>query len=89
MTTLLQNNKLAPVTHPLIADMYLKKDFGSPSTSHHDDVLVIEAKFPVRDGDTRNFNACLSDLLNDLPELQREVEAAVGPFDRVDIRYMH
>ena len=88
MTDLIQS-KLAPVTHPLIADMYLKKDFGSPSSHHHDDVLVIEAKFPVRDGDIRNFNACLSDLLSDLPELQREAEAAIGHFDRVDIRYMH
>jgi len=69
--------------------MYLKKDFGAPASNHHDDVLVIETKFPVRDGDTRNFNACLSDLLSDLPELQREAEARIGRFDRVDIRYMH
>jgi len=88
MTALL-DTKLAEVTHPLVVDMYLKKDFGGPTTQHHDDVLVIETKFPVRDGDTRNFNACLSDLLSDLPELQREAEARIGRFDRVDIRYMH
>lgn len=79
-------NKLNAVSHPLVAQMYLKKDFGAPFSRHHEDVLVIETNFPVDETDARSFNACLSDLLSDLPNLQVQAEAKVGPFDRVDIR---
>ena len=79
-------NKLNAVSHPLVAQMYLKKDFGAPFSAHHEDVLVIETNFPVDETDARSFNACLSDLLSDLPNLQVQAEAKVGPFDRVDIR---
>lgn len=79
-------NKLNAVSHPLVAQMYLKKDFGAPFSQHQEDVLVIETNFPVDEADTRSFNACLSDLLSDLPDLQIQAEAKVGPFDRVDIR---
>jgi len=88
MTAIVQS-KLGAVTHPLVTGMYLKKDFGSPFAAHHDDVLVIETNFPVREGDTKTFNDCLSDLLADLPEIQEKAEASIGRFDRVDIRYLH
>ena len=82
-------NRLDAVSHPLVAQMYLKKDFGAPFARHHEDVLVIETNFPVDESDARSFNACLSDLLSDLPSLQTQAEARVGPFDRVDIRTSH
>lgn len=82
-------NKLGAVSHPLVASMYLKKDFGAPFSKHQEDVLVIETNFPADEADTKSFNACLSDLLSDLPSLQAEAEARVGPFDRVDIRTSH
>ena len=62
-------NKLGAVSHPLVAAMYLKKDFGAPFSKHQEDVLVIETNFPVDEADTKSFNACLSDLLSDLPML--------------------
>jgi hypothetical protein len=82
-------NKLGAVTHPLVATMYLKKDFGAPFSKHHEDVLVIETNFPVDEKDHTSFDACLADLLSDLPDLQTQAEARVGPFDRVDIRSHH
>lgn len=82
-------NKLGAVTHPLVATMYLKKDFGAPFSKQQEDVLVIETNFPVDETDHKTFNACLSDLLSDLPDLQSQAEAKVGPFDRVDIRTSH
>ena len=82
-------NKLGAVSHPLVAAMYLKKDFGAPFSKHQEDVLVIETNFPVDETDPKSFNACLSDLLSDLPNIQTEAEAKVGPFDRVDIRTSH
>lgn len=82
-------NKLSTITHPLVAAMYLKKDFGAPLTQHQEDVLVIETSFPVDEHDEKSFSACMADLLSDLPDLQVQAEAKVGPFDRVDIRYAH
>jgi hypothetical protein len=82
-------NKLGAISHPLVASMYLKKDFGAPFSKHQEDVLVIETNFPVDESNAKSFNACLSDLLSDLPNLQTEAEAKVGPFDRVDIRTAH
>lgn len=82
-------NKLGSVTHPLVATMYLKKDFGAPFSKHNEDVLVIETNFPVDESDHKSFDACLADLLSDLPDLQTQAEARVGPFDRVDIRTSH
>jgi hypothetical protein len=82
-------NKLGALTHPLVAGMYLKKDFGAPFSGHQEDVLVIETNFPVDEKDHKSFDACLSDLLSDLPSLQIEAEARIGPFDRVDIRTSH
>ncbi|MCB1538390.1 MAG: hypothetical protein H6865_04430 [Rhodospirillales bacterium] len=82
-------NKLEAVSHPLITQMYLKKDFGAPFSRRNEDVLVIETGFPVDESDPKSFNTCLADLLNDLPSLQAQAEARVGPFDRIDIRTAH
>lgn len=73
------------INHPLVADMYLKKDL-----SHHDaNILVIEAKKKKAAlGETEHeaFDSYLIDLLIDLENLKEKAEAKVGRFDRIDIR---
>lgn len=71
------------ITHPLIAAMYLKRDFTKPS---HENVLVIDTNFADSTEDHGAFDSYLTDLLLDLEDLKRQAEARVGKFDRVDIR---
>lgn len=85
-------NTLTPVSgisHPLVADMYLKKDFGSSNDRQEQDVLVIEARgCDFEDNETEHdaFDSYLIDLLLDLEGLKTQVEEKIGTFDRVDIR---
>lgn len=77
---------VAGVTHPLIADMYLKKDFSH----NNENVLVIEARNKRgTDGDDaqhESFDSYLIDLLTDLEDLKKQAERQVGGIDRIDIR---
>lgn len=76
--------KVTGIYHPLVADMYLKKDF-----SHHNcyqDVLVIEVRSGSEDGEHDGFDSYLTDLLTDLEDLKRQAENKLGCFDRVDIQ---
>jgi len=81
-------NTLKPVSgisHPLIADMYLKKDFSADQQ----DVLVIQARHhDIEDNDTEHdaYDSHLIDLLLDLEELKAKAEEKIGHFDRIDIR---
>lgn len=93
------------ITHPLVSHIYLIKGHGKGQGKgrqrHRQDnekqdplhkansVLVIETQFPVGARDGQDFSTCLTALLNDLPELQRQAEAKIGRFDRVDIRNLH
>lgn len=70
------------ITHPLIANMYLKKDFGNDNQS----VLVIDTNFADSEENHEEFDSYLTDLLLDLEDLKKEAESRVGKFDRVDIR---
>ncbi|MBI1301917.1 MAG: hypothetical protein GC137_09715 [Alphaproteobacteria bacterium] len=70
------------ITHPLVADMYLKKDFGSKKQ----DVLIIETKRQSDELDHDSFDSYLIDLLTDLEDLKAQAEKKVGFFDRIDIR---
>ncbi len=76
------------ITHPLIRDIYLKKDFGPEDQRghHNEDVLVIETVRPDADDDYEMFDSYLIDLLGDLQELQAQAEKKIGRFDRIDIR---
>ncbi|MBU6234732.1 MAG: hypothetical protein KGQ41_02720 [Alphaproteobacteria bacterium] len=82
-------NKLSTIVHPLVASMYLKKEYGNPHTQDHNDTLVIETNFPIDDNNSKSFNSYLQELLTDLPTIQNQVEARVGHIDRVDIRPVH
>jgi len=82
-------NKLNTIVHPLVASMYLKHEFGGKYSNAREDALVIETNFPVDDQESKKFDSYLADLLADLPEIQTQVEARVGPFDRVYIRSFH
>lgn len=77
-------SKITAISHPLIASMYLKKDFHGSDPS--EDVLVIETNFVSQEDDKETFEDYLMELLSDLPELQMEAEQRIGKFDRVDIR---
>lgn len=73
------------ISHPLVADMYVKSGFGSD----HQDVLVIETyKHETKDSeaDRDAFDPYLADLLVDLESLKNQVESKFGHLDRVDIR---
>lgn len=78
--------RITSLSHPLVREAYLKKDFG---TGHKDkDVLVIETLDPDFDDiDHELFDSYLIDLLVDLGDLKNQAEQKVGSFDRVDIRY--
>jgi hypothetical protein len=66
--------RLSAMTHPMVKEFYLKKDYiaGKPSMS----VLVIK---PIND------NYDFVSLLGDLQDLQSQAEKQLGPIDRVDI----
>lgn len=72
------------VSHPLIADMYLKQGHSSSN----DNVLIIETHRLDRDcdGTINEFDHDLTDLFLDLDELKTKAESKVGKFNRVDIR---
>jgi hypothetical protein len=80
------------ISHPLVADMYLKKDFKGSEQQ----VLVIEARgrdfFEDNEGNGDNHeehddsDSYLVDLLADLENLKERAEERVGNFDRIDIR---
>lgn len=73
------------ITHPLVSDIYLKKEFGYGH--HSENVLVIEAR--SNDDEEMEFNtfdSYLIDLLTDLEDLKEQAEEKIGKFDRVDIR---
>ncbi|MCD8497034.1 MAG: hypothetical protein LRZ85_02480 [Alphaproteobacteria bacterium] len=73
------------ITHPLISDMYLKKDFGRGP--HHEDVLVIETRrTPANDSGVGRFEDYLAALLPDLEDLKEQAERKVGHIDRIDIK---
>ncbi len=76
--------KVTGISHPLIADMFLKKDYRNGKRAS--DVLVIEARKHRLDNEHDAFDTYLIDLLTELPDLKSRVERSVGKFDRIDIR---
>lgn len=75
------------ITHPLIAEIYCKKDFGL--TGQGKEILVIETR-QLKEANDNNgyadFDSYLIDLLGDLQDLQSQAEEQVGEIDRIDIR---
>ncbi len=75
------------VSHPLVADMYLKKGNDGRNTS--EDVLVIQTiskQDGMEEAEFNSFDTYLIDLLTDLEDLKAQAEQQIGAFDRVDIR---
>ncbi len=77
--------QITGIAHPLVADMYLKKDYRRGS-QFAEDVLVIEARSRDDEREDENFEDYLLDLLTDLDDLKTQVERQVGSFHRIDIR---
>jgi hypothetical protein len=73
----LMPTKVTGMTHPAIADIYLKSNFGQKS----EDVLVIETN---NSGD--DIDPYILDLILDLNELKEQAQRKIGSFDRIDIR---
>lgn len=75
------------ITHPLINDMYMKKDYNDPRGEQN--VLVIQAKPHQEDENEQahdSFDSYLIEILTDLNDLKARAEMQIGHFDRVDIR---
>ncbi|MCC6598862.1 MAG: hypothetical protein IT559_08735 [Alphaproteobacteria bacterium] len=78
-------HKIEGITHALVSEMYLKREFRDDNTQQ--DVLVIDAR-PCENNKNGHgdFDSYLLDLLVDLDDLKSQVERKAGSFDRVDIR---
>lgn len=74
------------VTHPMISDIYLKKNIGDDT----DGVLVIEARKRNKANghvmSEEEYQTDLLDLLIDLEDVKKKAEDKVGRFERIDIR---
>ena len=84
-------NNLVPqsvpmMTHPLVADMYVKKEYGRSQPYKAKDVLVIEASFSPATSNHHEYRALMAELFMALPDIRQQVEGSVGTFDRVDIK---
>lgn len=73
------SRKVSGIVHPLVRDVYLKKDFGYRKRAQ--DVLVIETAI----GNDNESSQKFYDLLIDLQAIEHQAEQAVGHIDRVDI----
>lgn len=80
------NFNLQNVYHPLVSDMYLKREYGQSKGFDCKDVLVIETNFSDRDHDHEAYTGLLAELLISLPLIREQVEETVGTIDRVDIK---
>lgn len=80
--------QITGVFHPMVREMYLKKDFGNGLSKRAQDVLVIETVArPLReDEDYDTFDSYLLDILGDLEALKKQAQSKIGHIDRVDIR---
>lgn len=71
------------VSHPLVRDAYLKKNFTSEN--REEDVLVLDMVDDEHAIDVSSFDDYLVDLLTDLQSLKNQLSEKVGYFDRIDI----
>lgn len=83
MQNIFQTSKpVLGVTHPMIADMYVKKDYKSK----HSNILVIQTRAIDEDDAVNAAEQDLTDLLLDLEDIKRKAEDKIGKFDSVCIR---
>ena len=64
------------ISHPMVREIYLKKDFGNGALKH-EDVLVIETMphEPGEDPDHESFDSYLIDILADLDDLKMQAQS--------------
>ncbi|MES2729074.1 MAG: hypothetical protein V4621_03115 [Pseudomonadota bacterium] len=74
------------VTHPLVADFYIKQEYSREKPYACKDILVIEANFSERVMNHRQYRALMAELFLALPDIKEQVESNLGVIDRVDIK---
>ena len=79
-------NAVHAVSHPLVADLYIKKEYSREKPYNCKDILVVEANFSERVLNHREYRALLSELFMALPDIKGRVEGNMGPVDRIDIK---
>src|SRR3989338_1068369 len=82
----IMNSNIQSVSHPLVADIYVKREYVRGNPALCNDVLVIEANFSDSKADYQVYSAKLAELLMALPSIRDQVEDSVGSIDRVDIK---
>jgi hypothetical protein len=82
----IMNSNIQSVSHPLVADIYVKREYVRGNPALCNDVLVIEANFSDNKTDYQAYSAKLAELLMALPAIRDQVEDSVGSIDRVDIK---
>lgn len=82
----IMNNNIQSISHPLVSDIYVKREYVRGNLALCNDVLVIEANFSDAKTDYQVYSAKLAELLMALPFIRDQVEETVGSIDRVDIK---
>ena len=91
MHDIISTKTVSGITHPLVAEMYIKKGYAPYDIGNEipaEDILVIETYFErSEDQDyASHSDSYLFDLLADLEDLKSKAQQQVGHFDRIDIR---
>lgn len=74
------------IAHPLVSDIYIKREYNQGKVEQCQDILIIETNFSAVASDYTTYNSLLSDLYLALPAIKDQVEDSIGPIDRVDIK---
>lgn len=80
------SQNICTVYNPLVADMYVKREYNRQNPTLCQDVLVIEANFSDKVMDYDSYSEKLAELLMSLPSIKQQVEGHIGLIDRVDIK---
>lgn len=80
------SQNIRTVYNPLVADMYVKREYNYKNPTLCQDVLVIEANFSDKAMDYESYSEKLAELLMALPSIKYQVEDHIGVIDRVDIK---
>ncbi len=84
--SLLVPHAVHAISHPLVADFYIKQEYSRENPFVSKDVLVIEANFSKQALNHREYRALMAELFLDLPQIKQQVESKLGAIDRVDIK---
>lgn len=82
----IMSQNIQTIRNPLVADMYVKREYSPKNPARCQDVLVIEANFSDKVMDYEAYSEKIAELLIALPSIKYQVEDHVGLIDRVDIK---